>query len=267
MRFREGGMGARLRLGKGGRMAAMGAWLANAFEAKITIGDLLSFASIMFAAISLIVQGWRGIQVQQIELYQRLETNSMTVFKFEADHAVVLERFRDSDLDEMKFSEPALANGTRTDFNGLIAAFGSMRGFIDHYGDLERSGLDDALKPEFLRFEQEYRVVQKYYEQTMNLFEMAARFRRKRIIEPEVYGSWVIWFHDTLNEWAFRALWPELKQNYTPELRHVFNGPVRTFDPNEDDTKRKRHFFQHVAQITGCRVIGDWLRRLEAEEK
>lgn len=133
---------------------------------------------------------------------------------------------------------------------------------LKRFQDLTRNDLSVAGATD-----QDWLIMRKFYEQTMNLFEMAARFRKKKIIEPEVYGSWVIWYYDTLLHWAFREQWADLRQNYTPELRAVFSGFVTEFDPKESDDARKRRFFKHVAEITKCRVVGRWLHDLEEEER
>lgn len=62
-------------------------------------------------------------------------------------------------------------------------------------------------------------IARKYYEICCNLFEVAARLRRLGYLEPEVFGSWVAWYFDTLCEWGFRALWADLRDNYTSHLR------------------------------------------------
>jgi hypothetical protein len=189
------------------------------FEGSISAGDLVTFAGIVFAVVTFTIQNRRELDVQKVELYHRLETGSIELFKFEAAHGAILAPF------------VAL---TRTTANPG----------------------EDA-----------QRIKRKFYEQTMNLFEMAARFRNKNIIEPEVYGSWVIWYYDTLCQWAFREEWPDLRQNYTPEPRAIFDRFVMEFDETENDSVRKRRFFQHVAEITSCPVIARWLDVLDEEAK
>jgi hypothetical protein len=190
------------------------------FEGSISAGDLVTFLGIVFAVVTFTIQNRRELTVQKIELYHRLESASIELFKFEAAHGAILAPFL-----ELKRNAGAAPS-------------------------------EDAL-----------RVKRKFYEQTMNLFEMAARFRKKNIIEPEVYGSWVIWYYDTLCQWSFRDEWPDLRQNYTPEPRAIFDRFVMEFDESEDDAKRKRRFFNHVAEVTSCPIIRRWLDVLDDEAK
>ena len=39
-------------------------------------------------------------------------------------------------------------------------------------------------------------------------------------------SGWVAWFFDVLTEWGFRAAWDDLRDNYTPDLRMVFDAFV-----------------------------------------
>lgn len=232
-------------------------------------GDLLTLAGIMFAVVSLLQQNQRSIAVQKVELYQALETASIELFKFEAEHAETLEKFQDVRPDERKFADdPATEAGPGKErFSALQARFGSIAAFASQFPRLDPSTLSGAEARQFAAYEQERMIARKFHEQTLNLFEMATRFRNKRIIEPVVFGSWVIWFYDTLVQWGFRDLWPDLRQNYTPDLRAVFNKFIAEFDPEEDDAARKQRFFKHVAEATHCPIIRDWLRQLDDEAK
>lgn len=235
-------------------MQAFTGWASN------HIGDLMTFAGIMFAIFSFMHQNQRALAVQKIDLYQGLETSSIELFKFEAAHADILEKFQDVELDERKFEDK---------FAALQQQYGSMRQFLaHHYERLEtdRGELPNGpVKEQFELYEQQRLIGRKFYEQTLNLFEMATRFRNKEIIEPLVFGSWVIWFYDTLVQWGFRNHWPDLRQNYTPDMRAIFNKFIAEFDPEEDEHERKRRFFNHVADLTRCPVIRTWLKKLDDE--
>lgn len=235
-------------------MQELSEWVAS------HVGDTLTFAGIMFAVFTFVHQNQRSLAIQKIDLYRGLEVGSIELFKFEADHADILEKFQDVELDERKFDEKYAA---------IQAGFGSMRDFLAHHYqrlELYKADLaDDRLKAQFELYEQERLISRKFYEQTLNLFEMATRFRKRKIIEPMVFGSWVIWFYDTLIQWGFRDHWPDLRQNYTPELRAVFNKFIAEFDPAEDPNVRKRRFFDHVAQLTRCDIIRSWLKDLDKE--
>jgi hypothetical protein len=95
--------------------------------------------------------------------------------------------------------------------------------------------------------------------QTLNLFEMAARFHRKRVFEDEVFGSWVMWYYEMLCSWYFRETWKEIRPNYTSEMRLVFDKAVEDFDPQADNSARRKQFFTHVANVLHCRHVKNWL--------
>jgi hypothetical protein len=96
--------------------------------------------------------------------------------------------------------------------------------------------------------------------QTLNLFEMAARLRQANHFDDEVFGSWVIWYYETLTSWYFRLKWNEIRHNYTKEMRLVFDKPVAAFASYADDTVGKQQFFEHVADRLGCRQVRGWLK-------
>lgn len=231
-------------------------------------GAKLTFLSIVGALASFWIQHFRTIRVERTELYQRLETNSLTVFAFEAEHADVLEKYRDEELDEEKFASAELA--VDKNFRGLQAHYGSMKAFVEEEYPLIEDGthtIEPSLKAEFQRFEKEWRISRKYYEQTLNLFEMATRFRRGHIIEAVVFGSWVIWFYDTFCEWSFRVHWRAgLRENYTEDLREMFNLFVKDFDPEDNGDDRKRRYFAFVGDYIRCSKIKNWLAGVAKQE-
>jgi hypothetical protein len=102
-------------------------------------------------------------------------------------------------------------------------------------------------------------AVQSYVFQILNLFEMAVRFREEGVMPPDVFGSWVIWFHDLCCAENFPALWPGMKWNYLPALRGILtNGIALESSGDNDDTCQK--FFDMVAAQVGDPSIKDWLR-------
>jgi len=95
--------------------------------------------------------------------------------------------------------------------------------------------------------------------QILNLFEMAARLRQAKFFEHELFGSWVAWYNELPESWYFREQWPKFRQNYTKEIRLIFDDPVRTFNINSSEAERKGKFFSHVARVLNCRLIKQWL--------
>lgn len=109
------------------------------------------------------------------------------------------------------------------------------------------------------------------YYQTLNLFEVCTRFRRQDIIEHEVFASWVAWFYHTLDDWYFRHQWPEIRPNYTSDVRDIFDLGMRAFeefgdsDDPEVDAARQARFYQWVAAHMQCTEIADWLSNVRME--
>lgn len=102
------------------------------------------------------------------------------------------------------------------------------------------------------------------YFQTLNLMEVCTRFRRQDIIEHQVFASWVAWFYDTLDDWYFRDQWDDFRDNYTDDVRDIFDIGVAIFTRNDDkgvDDARKACFYKAVAQIMDCEEIAGWLTK------
>lgn len=109
------------------------------------------------------------------------------------------------------------------------------------------------------------------YFQTLNLFEVCARFRRQEIIEHQVFASWVAWFYDTLDDWYFRAMWHDLRCNYTDDVRDIFDlgtvifarhgekAPTGSDAEEARDHARKAEFYAAVAAHMQCKEIAEWL--------
>ena len=107
------------------------------------------------------------------------------------------------------------------------------------------------------------------YFQTLNLFEVCARFRRQDVIEHEVFASWVTWFYDTLDDWYFRDQWADLRGNYTDDVRDIFDLGIALFEEFGDsadaatDRQRRQRFFEWVAAQMQCTEIRDWQGKIE----
>lgn len=120
-------------------------------------------------------------------------------------------------------------------------------------------------------------IARKYYEICCNLFEIAARLKRRDYVEEEVFGSWVAWYFDTLCEWGFRALWADLRDNYTVHLRADIFDPfvaelIRNWDiphaaspgadlsmPPQTIEALRTRFYEHIGRVFDCRTVSEWL--------
>jgi hypothetical protein len=115
------------------------------------------------------------------------------------------------------------------------------------------------MKPEFARTDEGDAVAINYCFQVLNLFEIIVRLFRAGEVERDVAGSWVAWQYEMLEQWYFRELWGDMRHNYTAELRAIFDQPIRVFDPEQDDDRRKHVFFRHVATALKAPAIAKWL--------
>lgn len=111
------------------------------------------------------------------------------------------------------------------------------------------------------------------YFQTLNLFEVYARFRRQKIINSDIFASWIAWFYDTLDDWYFRDQWPDLRQNYTRDVRDIFDRGIKIFneigsrDDKTLDVRRRIAFYEGVAKIMKCKEIIKWKNELYLEKE
>lgn len=121
-------------------------------------------------------------------------------------------------------------------------------------------------------------LARKYYEMTCNLFEISIRFHRTGIITPDIFASWTAWYFDQLTEWGFRALWNELRPNYTSELRVLFDPYVSKLTQewdiaaldgttvSEEAIEAVRcDFYQFVGVRFDSAAVKNWLRTVGPE--
>ena len=121
---------------------------------------------------------------------------------------------------------------------------------------------DPVKEPSYNPSAKDMMIADNHIYQTLNLFEMAARLRQANFFDDEVFGSWVIWYYETLSSWYFRIKWKkDFRHNYTNEMWLVFNEPVENFERQPDDTVRKEQFFAHVAKKLKCPQVREWLTR------
>lgn len=205
--------------------------------------DYITLLGVIVTGTAIFIQQRRSVRVQKTEIYVRLELASSDLFSFEAEHVGHLERYRDLFMHEDKF----------TKHEQIV-----MR-IYDRLEDGYRCSNPDVMEA-YRTIELEKRMVRKYYEKTLNLFEIAARLKANKIIEPQVFASWVIWYYDTLCEFAFRDDWKDLRLNYTPELRAVFDKHICKFDTHTPNEVRRHMFFNDMANLYSCKTLKHWLQ-------
>lgn len=100
-------------------------------------------------------------------------------------------------------------------------------------------------------------ILREYICQILNLFEMACRFRRRGIIDADVFGSWIIWMWELCGNKTFREKWrgeDNIEFNYIKEFRELINAGIyfHTEEPLwasrvEGEAKDRRNaFFRYV---------------------
>ena len=113
----------------------------------------------------------------------------------------------------------------------------------------------------------EYIVTMDYVCQILNLFEMAIRLRKERIVPPEVFGSWVIWYYNVANAPHFEQIWNEVMWDYTSDLRLIMHEGVLLKNAETDEDTRLEKFFSHVSNLLKCKDIKSWTNRIQKEKE
>ncbi|MBM3609550.1 MAG: hypothetical protein FJX29_14080 [Alphaproteobacteria bacterium] len=163
------------------------------------------------------------------QIYQTLETQSIELFRFEAQHPELVSAFWEPE----EFA--------RMDTSAMLLKAGS-RSF-------------------------QYQLRQ-YVCQMLNLFEMAFRFRRDEIAPADVFSSWIVWMWEVAAEPRFRELWPGpsgLHLNYIRDFSEVMTFAMERAlqlpdAPAEDELNRARQDFADFASIRlgGCPELAGW---------
>lgn len=99
------------------------------------------------------------------------------------------------------------------------------------------------------RYEKQRETTLNLYYQTLNLFEVCTRMRRENLFPREVFASWVAWFLEVLEDWYFREMWPEIRTNYTVDVRRIFDLGWDIFRHDMTPEQRASAFYQAVATV------------------
>lgn len=103
-------------------------------------------------------------------------------------------------------------------------------------------------------------VANNYFLQTLNLFEIAVRLRRRRNLEKTIFGTWVAWFLEASEYPYFRQQWAEYRLHYSPDMRGIFDDYfARVPDLSGDYEDRQRIFYEVAGKRMKCRTISRWL--------
>lgn len=104
----------------------------------------------------------------------------------------------------------------------------------------------------------EFKATTNYVCQMLNLFEIAIKFRQDRILPPDVFGSWVAWFHDLVTAPGFPLFWEDQKWDYLPQLRHIMNAGLKLIAEETDPEVIESKFYQYVSYVLKCDIIRGW---------
>jgi hypothetical protein len=214
-------------------------------SAPLGVANFLQMASVVISAASILftylMRSEQANRTANQQIYQTLELQSIDLFRFEANHPKLVEQLWFGDAPEK----------------------------------LERE-LDGEVFDIPPDEEARLHVLRQYVCQMLNLFEMAYRFRLRGIMEPEVFGSWVIWMWELCESEVFCAFWKHpdnLPANYVRGFSAAISYAValRQRDlPKETNLdrsrkklmaqRRKEQFFDFLAKNLSCPEIKDWLR-------
>lgn len=201
------------------------------------VSTFAQMAGIIIAATMVIVTNTHNAResekTSRQQIYQTLELESVQLFRFECEHPELVEPL----------------------WLSTLAEVGPRKGL----SDIELDLLD-------------YRLTQ-HICQTLNLFEIACRFRKQKIMEPEVFGSWMIWMLELCSRPEFRLHWEgkqrsktHVELNYVAELRDILNAGIHFTKEREgdfDDDDRRRSFFKYVANIMYVGEEAHWRETIE----
>ncbi|KAA3641498.1 MAG: GNAT family N-acetyltransferase [Bacteroidetes bacterium] len=104
----------------------------------------------------------------------------------------------------------------------------------------------------------EFKATTNYVCQMLNLFEIAIKFRQDRILPPDVFGSWVAWFHDLVTAPGFPLFWEDQKWDYLPQLRHIMNAGLKLKAEETDPEVIESKFYEYVSHVLKCDIVRGW---------
>lgn len=103
-----------------------------------------------------------------------------------------------------------------------------------------------------------FKATSNYVCQMLNLFELAVKFREDKILPPDVFGSWVAWFHDLVTAPGFPVFWEDQKWDYLPQLRNIMNAGLHLIEEEPDEEVIESRFYEYVSHVFKCDVVAGW---------
>lgn len=112
----------------------------------------------------------------------------------------------------------------------------------------------------------EHIVSMNYVCQILNLFEMAIRFRKEKIMPREVFGSWVVWYYNLATAPHFQQFWEDVMWDYTSDLRSILDKGISLVNMNLDEDECLSDFFLYVGDELNCKYIRQWPENIRNEK-
>jgi len=100
--------------------------------------------------------------------------------------------------------------------------------------------------------------------QVLNLFEIAVRFRKQKIMPPDVFGSWIIWFYDLCTANNFPSIWRDVRLNYLADLREIMDTCILIIGQQKErgtPEGARQRFFDFMATRFEDEIIRSWLNK------
>jgi len=104
----------------------------------------------------------------------------------------------------------------------------------------------------------EFVVAMNYVCQMLNLFEIALRFRRNKILSSDIFATWVAWFNQLVSAPGFPVFWEEVRFDYLPDLRTIMDGGLKILQEEEDEDIANDNFYHHVGVTLDCKDSDNW---------
>ncbi|MEB2778478.1 GNAT family N-acetyltransferase [Algoriphagus sp. D3-2-R+10] len=115
----------------------------------------------------------------------------------------------------------------------------------------------------------EYLVLMNYVCQMLNLFELAIKFRKSKdkILPPDLFSSWVAWFHSLVTAPGFPIIWEDVNNHYIIDLRNIMSGGIEITKEHTNPDFIEEKFYNFVAFVLDCDVIKYWLSGSEEQKR
>lgn len=104
----------------------------------------------------------------------------------------------------------------------------------------------------------EHFILTNYVCQYLNLFEMAVRFKKEKVMPDDVFGSWITWVFDLCSAPGFKKIWMHCKYNYISDLRIVINAGIHIAEKELPEHEARVEFFHFMAEKYKSELILKW---------